>query len=259
MEKKKKTPLVSILFIPPYSFSITVSQKANGGLRCCRQGTPWTASKHFHHVTECRCSTSRTGRVGGTKTTAHRSEVYDEPKRLKIEMYTWWFPEIVVPLNHPFLWAFFLLDFKPSILDTLIYGNPHIYQHIGIHKIVPWQDLPTHYWPKTENVGIGNCWVRSSQKNGNHKHKIMLQSIQLRTSPNQSCDSRIKTSHFNLDAVIPPLYPELSESATVPQGYPEHVWNVRRKVLSHVDIPSIICVEICLNRVNRCQWEWPWP
>ena len=36
----------------------------------------------------------------------------------------WWFPEIGVP-HHPFLDG--IVPYKPTILDTSIYGNPHIY------------------------------------------------------------------------------------------------------------------------------------
>lgn len=107
-----------------------------------------------------------------------------------------------------------------------------------------------------ENVGSENCWVRSIQRTKitNIKyHKIMLQSIQLRTSENQGCDGRVKTSHFNNWTLChPSTLPRgrISNSATF--GYPESFWNCDTHCVLFWMRPDLFFF-IILNRVNPSQ------
>ena len=52
----------------------------------------------------------------------------------------WGFPEIGVPPNHPFLDGIF--PCKPTILDTPIYGNPHMSSRTHL-----WNTPSRHDWP----------------------------------------------------------------------------------------------------------------
>ena len=78
----------------------------------------------------------------------------------------WWFPEIGVPPNHPFLDGIF--PYKPTILGYPIYGNPHLSSRFVIafwgslqHGKIPMKFSRPVDRPSVEGPGKIPSWQNS--------------------------------------------------------------------------------------------------
>ena len=70
--------------------------------------------------------------------------------------YRWWFPEIGVPPNHPFQIGTF--NYKPTILDTPLYANPHILTKGFIYLFVFFPGQAACCAVLRSRHEAGECW-----------------------------------------------------------------------------------------------------